>query len=125
MHSNNSLVLPTTTFPQPGDLVDEREAAAILGLAIRTLRNWRWKRQGPRFRKLGLRAVRYSRGDLTAFIAGDALLRAPLPTQETNADTTQRPKLALSAALTPRQHRLAELRKKLAAHPSGAKGSAG
>ena len=58
---------------QPGDLVDEREAAAILGCAIATLRNWRSARprKGPRFRKIGKRMVRYSRTDLAAFIAGD------------------------------------------------------
>ncbi|MDE2256875.1 MAG: helix-turn-helix domain-containing protein [Xanthomonadaceae bacterium] len=56
----------------PGDLVDEREAAAILGCAVQSLRNWRWKRTGPRVYKVGLRLVRYHRADLAAFIAGDA-----------------------------------------------------
>ena len=58
---------------QPGDLVDEREAAAILDCAIATLRNWRSARprKGPRFRKIGKRMVRYSRADFAAFIAGD------------------------------------------------------
>ena len=64
-------ILPA--LPQPGDLVDEREAAAILDCAIATLRNWRSARprKGPRFRKIGKRMVRYSRADLAAFIAGD------------------------------------------------------
>lgn len=53
-----------------GDLVDEREAAAILGVAVTTMRNWRWKEEGPRFRKLGTRLVRYHRADLQAFIEG-------------------------------------------------------
>jgi hypothetical protein len=57
---------------QPGDLVDEREAAAILGCAVQTLRNWRTKNAGPRARKVGLRLVRYHRADLGAFIAGEA-----------------------------------------------------
>mgnify|MGYP001159254270 CR=1 FL=1 len=59
--------------PQPGDLVDEREAAAILDCAIATLRNWRSARprKGPPFRKIGKRMVRYSRADLAAFIAGN------------------------------------------------------
>jgi len=58
----------------PGDLVSEREAAAILGAGIQTLRNWRWRgRGGPRFRKIGSRIVRYHRADLAAFIeAGNA-----------------------------------------------------
>lgn len=53
---------------QPGDLVDEREAAAILGCAIQSLRNWRWRHVGPRYRKVGERLVRYHRADLQAFI---------------------------------------------------------
>lgn len=52
----------------PGDLVDEREAAAILGAQVQTLRNWRWRNTGPRFSKIGLRMVRYKRADLAAFI---------------------------------------------------------
>jgi len=59
-------------LPAPGDLIDEREAAAILNLSVVTLRNWRALRQGPRFRKIGARLVRYHRADLAAFIAGDA-----------------------------------------------------
>ena len=68
---------PTITLtPQPaptlapGDLLDEREAAAILGASVQTLRNWRWRGEGPRFRKIGLRMVRYSRADLQTFIEG-------------------------------------------------------
>jgi len=54
----------------PGDLLDEREAAAILSASVQTLRNWRWRGEGPRFRKIGLRMVRYRRADLEAFIEG-------------------------------------------------------
>lgn len=59
---------------QPGDLVNEKEAAAILGTSIQTLRNWRWMRKGgPRVRKIGARLVRYHRADLAEFIeASDA-----------------------------------------------------
>lgn len=56
---------------QAGDLVDEREAAAILCVEVRTLRNWRALHKGPRYRKIGERMVRYHRSDLAAFIAGD------------------------------------------------------
>ena len=56
---------------EPGDLVDEKQAAAILGCAVQTLRNWRWRNTGPRVRKCGQRLVRYHRADLAAF-AGDA-----------------------------------------------------
>jgi hypothetical protein len=57
---------------QPGDLIDEREAAAILCAEVRTLRNWRALGKGPRFRKVGERMVRYHRADLAAFIALNA-----------------------------------------------------
>ncbi len=59
-------------LPAPGDLIDEREAAAVIGCAVATLRNWRALRQGPRYRKIGARMVRYHRADLAAFIAGEA-----------------------------------------------------
>ena len=52
---------------EPGSLIDENEAAAILGVAVRTLRNWRPLGKGPTYRKIGARLVRYHRADLEAF----------------------------------------------------------
>jgi hypothetical protein len=57
----------------PGDLVDECEAAAILDIGIRTLRNWRTLRKGPPYRKIGQRLVRYHRGDLASFIGSSPM----------------------------------------------------
>lgn len=54
----------------PGDLIDEREAAAILGVGVQTLRNWRWTDKPPRYRKIG-RCVRYHRADLAALVNGE------------------------------------------------------
>ncbi len=51
----------------PHALVNETEAAAILGLSVKTLRCWRWAGKKPRFLKLGS-AVRYERAELAAFI---------------------------------------------------------
>lgn len=66
MHSSNN---EKDDAPlQAGDLLDEREASAVLGVAVQTLRNWRWRGVGPRTRKLGARMVRYHRADLAAFI---------------------------------------------------------
>lgn len=59
-----------TTNLKPGELLNEREAAAILHCSVQTLRNYRWARngKGPRAHKIGPRMVRYSRADLAAFI---------------------------------------------------------
>lgn len=63
---------PDPPVLQPGDLVDEAEAAAILGVSRQTIANWRWRGCGPRYRKIGQRLVRYHRSDLGKFAAGDA-----------------------------------------------------
>lgn len=52
---------------QRGDLLTEAEAADVLHVAVRTLRNWRALRKGPRYRKIGARMVRYHRADLVEF----------------------------------------------------------
>ncbi|MFT4247641.1 MAG: helix-turn-helix domain-containing protein [Pseudomonas sp.] len=64
--------MTSNTLPAPGDLLDEKEAAALLAMKVATLRNWRALRTGPRYVKVGKRAVRYRRADLEAFIAGGA-----------------------------------------------------
>lgn len=64
---------------QPGDLIDEREAAAILGVSRKTLLNWRALRRGPRYRKIGARLVRYHVADLVEFqkvMAGESEVAA-------------------------------------------------
>jgi hypothetical protein len=67
MQSTINSVPQSAAVLSPGDLVDEYEAAAILGASVQTLRNWRWARKGPRVRKIGERLVRYHRADLAAF----------------------------------------------------------
>ena len=52
----------------PTELLGENEAAATLSVAVQTLRNWRWKGEGPRYVKVGARLVRYRRCDLAAFV---------------------------------------------------------
>lgn len=71
--------LAPSTVPaalQPGDLVNEHEAAAIIGGEVGTLRNWRSLGKGPRYYKIGERMVRYHRADLAAFIGGEAHTQA-------------------------------------------------
>lgn len=60
--------IPLPSAATPADLLDESEAAASLSVAVQTLRNWRWKGEGPRYVKVGARLVRYRRGDLAAFV---------------------------------------------------------
>jgi predicted DNA-binding transcriptional regulator AlpA len=50
-------------------LLNEKEAAAVLGLEPATLRNWRVKGQGPRYAQLSRRAIRYSRTDIDEWVA--------------------------------------------------------
>jgi predicted DNA-binding transcriptional regulator AlpA len=70
--SNPQHSTPSSSTPPPplapGDLIDEREAAAILSVNVQTLRNWRWLKCGPRYRKVGGRLVRYLRSELLAFV---------------------------------------------------------
>ncbi len=48
-------------------LIDEHEAARILGLSVKPLRRWRWAGRPPGFLKIGA-AVRYDPAELAAFI---------------------------------------------------------
>jgi hypothetical protein len=59
------MVITSDVFNRP---LNEREAAQILGLNVKTLRRWRWAGKGPRFLKMGS-AVRYERADLEAYKA--------------------------------------------------------
>ena len=68
MRSNQNPALPQNGQPCHLPLLNEREAAARLGLSLKTLQIWRWRGTGPSFIKTG-RAVRYSQSDLDAYIA--------------------------------------------------------
>ena len=49
-------------------LVNEHEAARLLGLSVKTLRRWRWAGRPPAFIKIG-RAVRYDPAVIEGLIA--------------------------------------------------------
>lgn len=54
-----------------GYLLTDTEVAELCGCAVQTLRNMRWRGEGPRFVKLGGgRMVRYRPDDVQAFIEG-------------------------------------------------------
>ena len=50
------------------ELLTEAEVAELLGVRPKTLARWRWRGEGPRFRKIG-RKVRYARSDLEDYVA--------------------------------------------------------
>ena len=63
-------VTPPAAKAAAGYLLTDYEVAALLGASLQTVRNWRWRGEGPRFVKLGGRMVRYRPADVQAFIEG-------------------------------------------------------
>ncbi len=58
----------TSSDARHDQAVTECEAASLLGVSNRTLRNWRWRHVGPPFVKYGERGpVRYIVGELIAW----------------------------------------------------------
>jgi predicted DNA-binding transcriptional regulator AlpA len=53
-----------------GYLLTDTEVAELCGCAVATLRNMRWRGEGPRHVVLGKRMVRYKPADVQAFIEG-------------------------------------------------------
>ncbi len=52
----------------PAAMLNEYEAAAIMGASVKTLRRWRCDGVGPRFSRLNGFTVRYKLGDLLAWL---------------------------------------------------------
>jgi hypothetical protein len=50
--------------------LDEQEVAAVLSHSVLTIRKWRERKVGPRWRRQGPRTVRYSILDLAVFANG-------------------------------------------------------
>ena len=57
--------------PEIFPTLTEKEAAARLGVTVRTVQEWRRQGRGPQFYKIG-RAVRYAEADLLEFIRASA-----------------------------------------------------
>ncbi len=67
-HSNTGGAAGNSFGATPSEgLVNEHEAARLLGLSVKTLRRWRWAGKGPNFVKIGS-AVRYEPAELQALI---------------------------------------------------------
>ena len=63
----NDRTLTAKTSRETERLLDEHRAARYLGLSVKTLRNWRSAKRGPRYVKIS-RIVRYRIRDLDQFI---------------------------------------------------------
>ena len=60
----------TTDQTQKTDqAMNEKQAAALLGVSTKTLQAWRFQNRGPAYLKYG-RAVRYLPQDLTDYVQG-------------------------------------------------------
>jgi predicted DNA-binding transcriptional regulator AlpA len=51
------------------EYLDERKVAALLGISVLTLQKWRFLRKGPRYQKIGGKAVRYPVNGLREWLA--------------------------------------------------------
>jgi excisionase family DNA binding protein len=71
------------------DWLTPKEAAAYLRLSFYTLEQWRMRRKGPRYRKVG-RSIRYHRADLEAWMRAFPVQRG------THDDPNQREDLLLT-----------------------------
>jgi predicted DNA-binding transcriptional regulator AlpA len=58
--------MPSATHRQP--LLTPAELAAYLGLNVNTLRNWRTRREGPKYQKLANGRIRYRWVDVQAWL---------------------------------------------------------
>ena len=69
---------PDLRGPDPLELLTPRQLAKLLGITVQCLADWRCGRSGPKFIRLGGRAVRYRRLDVESFVAaGEVVTAAP------------------------------------------------
>jgi len=53
----------------PTRFLTQEQVSEITGISVRTLEKWRLFDQGPKFRKLGTKAVRYADAELQEWLA--------------------------------------------------------
>lgn len=71
MQTQTAAPTPQEIRQEPRALLDETEVAERLNVSIGTVQNWRTRKEGPRYVKLGKRAVRYRPEDVESFIEGE------------------------------------------------------
>lgn len=53
---------------KPAERISPQKAALFLGISVRTLEEWRRKKTGPAFVKLGPKLIRYEIAELERFL---------------------------------------------------------
>jgi excisionase family DNA binding protein len=56
------------------EYLTERDLAALLGVGVSTVQQWRYAGRGPRYVKLGARLVRYHRADVEAWRTANTVI---------------------------------------------------
>ena len=64
---SNERIMPMHITHDPEALIPEKRAAEFLGLSIKTLQKRRVTGDGPRYRRISSRCIRYTRADLIAW----------------------------------------------------------
>ncbi len=59
---------------QNNKFLNEIQAAELLGCAVQTMRNWRHRRVGPTYIKMGKKSVRYDRDDLIRYMSRQKII---------------------------------------------------
>ena len=73
-------------------LLDEKQAATLLNVSVKSLQAWRYRGGGPKFVKIGRRLVRYAVDDLEAFVVASK--------RTSTSDTGRSPAYQLPACFT-------------------------
>ena len=64
MDQQTSPARPPIAAHDPDALLNQVQAASLIGVSERTLECWRWRGDGPPYVKISRRAVRYRRRDI-------------------------------------------------------------
>lgn len=54
------------------ELINEAQAADFLGITSRCLQNWRYRGGGPKYVRVSIRCIRYTRHDIRKWAKGRA-----------------------------------------------------